>query len=74
MEKILIFSPDTDIYHVGLVHMHKMPDKDVVVQLSRGPGKVKFLHINALLDSSCRHSLGYQQNTGFADYLCVNRM
>ena len=52
--RILIFSPDTDVYHVGLVHMEKMPGKDIVVQLSRSlldPAKAKLLHLTALVAS-----------------------
>ena len=48
--RILIFSPDTDTWY-GLVHMHKMPNKDIIIQLSRDQGrKAKYLHLNALID------------------------
>ena len=58
--KILIFSPDTDTYHVGLAHLEKMPQKDIIVQLSSSStsngGRTKFLHLNALLEGLSRDS------------------
>ena len=58
--KILIFSPDTDTCHVGLAHLEKMPQKDIIVQLSSSStsngGRTKFLHLNAPLEGLSRDS------------------
>ncbi len=46
----LIYSPDTDVYHIGMTQMSCMPDTDVIVQLSKPSDKEsKFVHMNNLL-------------------------
>ena len=50
----LIYSPDTDIYHIGLTQMMLMPPEvEVIVQLSKShEEKGRFMHMNNLPHSS----------------------
>lgn len=51
-QKILIFSPDTDVYHIGLVIAPRVPEKQIVVQLSKSlVDSPSFLNLNALLQA-----------------------
>lgn len=48
--KILIFSPDTDVYHIGLPVVQRMPHNKVVIQLSKSLlENPTILDMNALL-------------------------
>ena len=48
----LIFSPDTDIYHIGLTAISLKPDTKVIVQLSKEHNDgARFLCLNTLLDA-----------------------
>ena len=48
--KKLIYSRDTDVYHIGLTQMSKMPHSEVIVQLSKScTDEAKFVHMNSLL-------------------------
>ncbi len=52
--KKLIFSPDTDVYHIGLTAMQHIPEAEVIVQLSKGYKEVpKFLHLKQLNRALC---------------------
>ena len=50
--KKLLYSPDTDVYHIGLVLLGRYPQSDVFIQLSAisSPEK-KLLHLNSLCSS-----------------------
>lgn len=49
---ILIFSPDTDVYHIGLTHIQLMPSKQIIIQLSKSLSvSPKLLHLNALVQA-----------------------
>lgn len=51
-QRKLIFSPDTDIYHVGMTVMSLIPDTQVIVQLSQNHSDGgRFLCLNTLLDA-----------------------
>ena len=46
----LIFSPDTDVYHIGLTVPFGREDSDVIVQLNKpGQPDFKYVHMNNLL-------------------------
>ena len=48
----LIFSPDNDVYHIGLTVSQTMPHTDVFVQLSKSPtDTAKFIHQNGLIQA-----------------------
>ena len=48
----LIFSPDTDTYHIGLPLCKNLPSIDVYIQLGKSTTESpKFMHMNALLDA-----------------------
>ena len=49
--KVLIYSPDTDIYHIGMTKIpSELTNKDVIVQLSKYfTENSKFLYLNKLL-------------------------
>ncbi len=48
--KKLLFSPDTDVYHIGLPLISS--PQDVYVQLhSKGNDKKRFIHLNALIEA-----------------------
>ena len=43
----LIFSPDTDVYHIGLTAVQHIPEAEVIVQLSRSYNvDAKFLSLH----------------------------
>ncbi len=47
--RILVFSPDTDVYHIGLTQLH---GKHVIIQLNKSlKVSPKLLDLNALLDA-----------------------
>ena len=47
---ILIYSPDTDVYHIGLTKVSEMAGFQIVVQLSKPYDQnVRFVHMNNLL-------------------------
>jgi len=47
----LIFSPDTDVYHIGLTVISLIPDTQVIVQLSKDHSEgARLLCLNTLLD------------------------
>ena len=49
-DKILIFSPDTDVYHIGLTQMNMMPGRHIIVQLSKSLSvSAKLLDLNSLV-------------------------
>ena len=49
-QRLLIFSPDTDVYHIGLVGAQHIPNKAIVIQLSKSlVDSASFLHLHALL-------------------------
>lgn len=48
----LIYSPDTDVYHIGLSEAPKMPDCDIIVQLQLRKGhtdEARCVHMNLLM-------------------------
>ncbi len=48
----LVFSPDTDVYHVGLTVAPVLSDSEIFVQVSKNLRKgSKFLHLNCLLQA-----------------------
>lgn len=48
--KKLIYSPDTDVYLIGMTQLSRIPDTDVIVQLSKPSDKEsKFIHMNNLI-------------------------
>ena len=47
---MLIFSPDTDTYHIGLPLLGKNSPKNVVIQLSNVTDKEEYLHLNEMID------------------------
>lgn len=50
--RVLIFSPDTDVYHIGATLVHLMPDRQIIVQLSKSlTSSPKLLHLNALIQA-----------------------
>lgn len=50
--RIMIFSPDTDVYHISITLVGLMPDKQIIVQLSKSLNiSPKLLHLNALIQS-----------------------
>ena len=50
--KKLIFSPDTDVYHIGLSICRRLPDTTIYVQLSKSiTESSKFIYLNGLLDA-----------------------
>jgi len=50
--KKFIFSPDTDIYQIGLTVASQQPESEIVVQLSKSLKKgSKFVHLNCLLQA-----------------------
>ena len=51
-ERKLIFSPDTDVYHIGLTYTH-CTEHDVLVQLSMAGSALKLLQLNNLKDALC---------------------
>ncbi|SMN01637.1 hypothetical protein SPONN_2737 [uncultured Candidatus Thioglobus sp.] len=51
-QRVLIFSPDTDVYHIGLVVAQHIPHKSIVIQLSKSlVDSASFLDLNALLQA-----------------------
>ena len=49
-QRVLIFSPDTDVYHIGLVVAQHIPNKAIIIQLSKSlVDSASFLHLHALL-------------------------
>ena len=51
---VLIFSPDTDTYHIGLPLLGRNSERKVVVQLSNTYDKHEFLFLNQLIDCMYR--------------------
>ena len=48
----LIYSPDTDVYHIGLTVLSEIPEREVIVQLSkRTDRKARYIHINSLIEA-----------------------
>ena len=45
----LIFSTDTDVYHIGLSEIRHIPDTEIIVQLNNTCESVRYLSINNLL-------------------------
>ena len=65
----MLYSPDTDVYHIGLpIVSHNQPRPDVYVQLhGRRKDSHRYLHANALLEAIDRDP----SNSAFAcRYLC----
>lgn len=53
--KILVFSPDTDVYHIGLGVARNMTEKHIIIQLSNSlSDSPKLLDLNALLIALAR--------------------
>ena len=51
-QRKLIFSPDTDVYHIGLSAISLIPDTQIIVQLSKDHTHgARFLCLNTLLDA-----------------------
>lgn len=51
-QRILIYSPDTDIYNIGLSILAEIPSKDVIVQLNVPKSQVQlYLHLNILVQA-----------------------
>ena len=51
-QKVLIFSPDTDVYHIGLPAKTEMVQNcDIMIQLSKHMKDAKFIHLNALFSA-----------------------
>ena len=48
--KKLIYSPDTDVYHIGLTNIDTTSD-DIIVQLSSIGTNLKLLHINEFIEA-----------------------
>ena len=49
-QRVVIFSPDTDVYHIGLVVAQHIPNKAIIIQLSKSlVDSASFLHLHALL-------------------------
>lgn len=47
---VLVYSPDTDIYNIGLSVLAKLPDKDIIVQLNVPHSQTcLYLHLNNLV-------------------------
>ena len=51
---ILIFSPDTDTYHIGMPLLGINSDKKVIVQLSNVIDRKEYLYLNELIDCMYR--------------------
>ena len=49
-ERKLIYSPDTDVYHIGLTYVN-VTSHDVIIQLSAVGRELKLLHLNKLLNA-----------------------
>ena len=48
--RMLIYSPDTDIYNIGLPLLSEIPNKDVIVQYNVLHSPIcSYLHINNLI-------------------------
>ena len=49
-QKILVYSPDTDVYNIGIAVAHKFPDKDVILQINVAHSRqCKYVHIHNAL-------------------------
>ena len=46
----LIYSPDTDVYHIGLTYSN-VASNDMIIQLSTVGRELKLLHLNKLLNA-----------------------
>ena len=50
--KKLIFSPDTDVYHIGLTIARVIPSCDIMIQLNKSTMEdQKYIHLNGLLQA-----------------------
>ena len=69
---ILIMSPDTDCYHIGMPLNYDQP-KDVIVQLNKYTSKeIKFLHLPALLQAIGKDpDLSFIPNNLLPQMLCT---
>ena len=48
----LIFSADTDVYHIGMTQISHMPNSDIIVQLSKPSDKdSRFIQMNSLIQA-----------------------
>ena len=48
----LIFSADTDVYHIGMTQILHMPSSDFIVQLSKPSDKdSRFIQMNSLIQA-----------------------
>ena len=51
-QRKLIFSPDTDVYHLGLTIAQRIPQSEILLQLSKSlVENAKFMNLNALLQA-----------------------
>ena len=48
--KKLFYSPDTDVYHIGLTNIDTISD-DIIIQLSSIDTNIKLHHINKFIDA-----------------------
>jgi len=47
-QRVLIYSPDTDVYNIGLSLIHTHPDTDFILQLNVPYSEEKYLSLNSL--------------------------
>ncbi len=51
-QQVLIYSPDTDIYNIGLSILPKLPGKEIIIQLNVPKSKLNlYLHLNKLVQA-----------------------
>ena len=52
----LIYSPDTDVYHIGLYVLSEIPEHDVIVQLSKNTdNRARYLHKTNLVTARSKY-------------------
>ena len=48
----LLYSPDTDVYHIGLTALSEIPKHEVIVQLSKQTDdRARYLNMKALIEA-----------------------